>query len=143
MQVRVLLFAQNILKIMRTEKELLILLRKELLKKYNKGERYLFLCNITDTMTEYEIITTKECCKLKELIYGNRILFANKFNAIKDRIVLWDGDDFHNRYQALSYLIERYEEMDGMNPIQQKEHMASIASFKRIVLNYIKMLKIK
>ena len=115
MQVRVLLFAQNILKIMRTEKELLILLRKELIKKYNKGEDCLFLCNITDEMTQYKIITTKECYILKKLIHDNRILFANKFNAIKDRIALWDGDDFHNRYQALSYLIERYDEMDVIN----------------------------
>lgn len=89
------------------------------------------------------LINREEHGIIFKLIENNFWLFVVKFNAHKNQNVYWDGDDFHNRYEALNYLINRYDEMDELSPTQQKEHMTSIASFNRIVLNYLKMLKIK
>lgn len=113
---------------MRTEKELLILLRKELVKIYNTGDGYLYLCFISERLFLEKLISKEDYIKLNSLISNNKRIFIDKFNGIDDN-GFWMPNDFHNRYQALNYLIDRYE---------QKEHMTVVDSLKEIIINIIK-----
>lgn len=111
---------------MRTEKELLELLRKRLIKTFNIGKDNLYLCNMIDYMDD---IDNQERVLLHQIIKSNHGMFISKFDGHYGD-AFWTWNDFHNRYEALNYLINKYE---------QKERITSIASFGRSILNYLKI----